>query len=193
MAFTAWVTSNKDLIEALSAIANVFIGVAAAFVAVASFYISKLTFKRDAGQLDVSLSVGEIYDEASGKKGPHTLRIEVVNSGRRPLVLRSLGGKRSVWVQLVEKLRGKDGLSHSYLSGAEIRRMIFDGPKSRTLHEGEMTDALIMITTEKELAGLTKTFCELSTFFAIDSLGKTHTMKKKVLKRLKRDLRTTKL
>lgn len=169
-------------------VTNLALSISGFFVAAASFFVSWLAFSRDAGRLDVSVSLGHIYS------GPENLTqkerivsIQVVNSGRRPVLLGSFGGDAKYnGIKKVSKFFRLPWEPRSWvLMGSQLVDVHFrPGGRARVLQEGESLTVPLPYTDSKKLVQqMTKSAC----LYVFDSTSKKYRVKRRSLSKLRKD------
>lgn len=161
-------------------------------VAGASFYVSWLTYKRDSGRLDVSVLSSELRNGTTLALEQKGLHIKIVNSGRRPLIVSSIGGdakwQKFHWIAM--RLFGHRTPSWltptSFLvSDPAVTNHLAVNGQYKTLHEGQDISIFLPFPQADELFKLIATKC--SSFYVFDSIGRKHRASKGMLKKLTSD------
>jgi hypothetical protein len=162
------------------------------FVASASFCVSWLSFKRDSGRLDVSIYLAEVRDGTTLKLEQNGLQIKIVNSGRRPLTVSSIGGdhKGQLFQRVASKILG-------YRTPQFLKQTAFvlqddlvtsaltkDG-QYKTLLEGNSISIFLPFPKGSDLVGYIAKKC--SSFYVFDSIGRKHRAPKAALKKIQYD------
>ncbi len=149
------------------------------------------TYKRDQGRLDVKIGVWNVLNmETMQPTDESYIRISIVNSGRRPVVIDSLGGfPRFWWVR--RKL-------HSWFPNAFdivgffsahqiVEKQLRDSRgEYQILSEGKKLTVSIPIARNRR-AG-TRSWDEVAVFYAGDSMGRCHYVPSGVLRKFKTDI-----
>ncbi len=176
----------------LSFVTNHMVELSSFFVAAATFYVSWLSYKRDSGRLDVFVTVGEMRKGQTLALEQIGLHIKIVNSGRRPLIVTSVGGDAK-W-QFVSRIafrllgfRTPGWLKpRAFLvNDPLVTTHLMTGGRYKTLHEGEDISVFLPFPQGKGLLKYIATEC--SNFYVFDSVGRKHKTSCAVMRKIKND------
>jgi hypothetical protein len=175
--FYEWISRTENL-TAISSL----------FVASASFWVSWLTYKRDQGRLDFYVGVGEIWGGQPLVKESDVIQIRIVNSGRRPLIVNSVGGDLK-WQKM------NRFLFRFFPNSFKPRCYLFHGPivtsalmpngKPRVLSEGE--NISIQLPLPDSFDFLEQMARDSESVYVFDSLNRKHKAPCGVMRKLRND------
>jgi hypothetical protein len=164
-------------------------------VALSSLVVSCLAYKRDNGRFIVSVDIGEIFQPAPHVKIADALIIRVINTGRRPMILRSISSehrwnkiKRIINYFLSLFLAKKHHYNYKWLqlNYPQVMNAVFNNNKSRVVNEGEVVDVVIDFPAGLEIAK--KIISHYPRFYASDSLDTQYYISRKNFKSLKESI-----
>lgn len=168
---------------------NVLISASSLAVAGASFFVSWLSFSRDSGRLDVSVSLGHIWGGAPLQQEQRIIYIQAVNSGRRPVMLSSFGGDtrfhrlkkiaKSLRLPLVPEPK-----SWLFMNSPLIDAQFRPNGQPRVLQEGESVIVTIPYDGNQEVA---RQLASSSRLYVFDSMSRKHRVRRGNLRRLRKD------
>lgn len=183
MCIFEWLKSNAIFV----------ISIAGFVTAASSLLVSILSFRRDYGRLDVSIGQWNVFNMATSEyTGESYIRISAVNSGRRPIVIDSIGGFPNFW--RLRKLLNQLLPNYFDIVGFFIadpvvnKQMIDEKGEYKTLLEGQKITVSIPIKKDDIKTAL-KSWDDFAVFYIADSTGKCHFVKQRVLKKFKKDIK----
>lgn len=149
--------------------------------ALSSLALSYLNYKRDQGRIDIYLGVSEVRDGTTLRIDATGIRFSVVNSGRRPLILTSIGGypRFLFWKKLLKILTlGKYKWHAYFFSNPKLQSLLTDNGGHRLYQEGVRNDVFLPFPDAKKLAN---EICKMSEVHVFDSTGKRHRTNRKIM------------
>lgn len=163
---------------------NDLLAISSLLVAASSFCVSYLSYKRDQGRLDVKIGIWQEVNLQTGVKNGDFIRISIVNSGRRPVVVDSIGAfprwqriKRFLH-EIYPKRFTPVGF---FIADPLVMNALIDSStgKYRVMKEGESMQ--VAIPLPKIIHSKTK-WLEMHEFYVSDTTGCEYYCKRKVLK-----------
>jgi hypothetical protein len=182
-----------SLLEFLNTNVTLVISFVGMLIAISSLAISASTYKRDQGRLDVKIGVWNVLNmETMQPTDESYIRITMVNSGRRPVVVDSLGGFPRFWRvrrRLHSCFPNTFDIVGFFLADQIVEKQLRD-PRGeyQILSEGKKLTVSIPIARNRR-AG-TRTWDEVAAFYAGDSMGRCHYVPSQVLNKFKTDIKT---
>jgi len=169
------------------------ISVGGFITAASSLLVSILSFRRDYGRLDVYIGQWNVFDMSKSEyTGETYIRISAVNSGRRPIVIDSIGGFPKFWrfrKILNQLLPNYFDIVGFFIADPIVNKQMIDSKgEYKTLLEGEKLTVSIPIKKTDTSTAL-KSWEDFSVFYIADSTGKCHFVKQRVLKKFKKDIK----
>ena len=162
-----------------------------AAVAAASFYVSYLTYQRDRGRLDVKVGVWQEVAIQTGQRGAHFIRISAVNSGRRPVVVDSVGAFPR-W-QRLKRVMNQLFPSHFtpvgfFIADQRVMQELIDRDtgKYKVLLEGESIQVTLPLA--QEIPANTD-WTRMHDFYVGDTTGREHLAPRRIVKKFVKDLK----
>jgi hypothetical protein len=183
---------HSTIVDFVSFLKANIIPLSSFFVAASSFCVSWMSYRRDSGRLDISLYLAEVRNGTTLMLEQNGLQINIVNSGRRPLIVTNIGGDIK-WQQIyrlaqrILKHRTPSWLTatafvvHDELVTSAIMK---DG-NFKTLLEGQSINIFLPFPKGKELMEYISKKC--SGFYVFDSMGRKHRVSKGTLAKLSYD------
>lgn len=176
--------------DMLSSYLPVLISLVGMITAISSLVISISSYKQDQGRLDVNIGVWDIMKSQTLKNtGESVMRVSIVNSGRRPVTIDSLGAfTKFLRVHKILKIFSPKMFSNKgfFFTDPKILQQIYPNGESKVLHEGEKL--IITLPLAKSVTKSTKSWTEVEVFYVADSTGRLHFAPTQNLKKFKIDL-----
>lgn len=171
-------------------VANLLVAAAGFMVALASLAVSWLAYSRDAGRLDVSVGLGHIWGGRPLQAEQRVIFVKIVNSGRRPIVLSSLGGDlKFYWLRrlcgLVLSDRPFARTSFLFMDSPLINAQLMPQGVSRVLQEGESLSVTLPFQDYRDLAATIAG--KAGSIYVFDSLSKKHRMPCRGMRKFRTD------
>lgn len=158
------------------------------FVAGASFWISWLTYQRDFGRIDFYVGIGVILEGSPLKITSKVIQFRIVNSGRRPLIVSSIGGdsKRGIKDFFLNKFLPNQFPIKAYvINSPEIYNSLLPNGKFRVLNEGDSISIGLPLPKYDDL--LEVMALKSNSIYVFDTVGRKHKVPSGVLKKLEKD------
>lgn len=165
-----------------------FIALSSFFVAGASFWVSWLSYKRDSGRLDFYVGVGEIWGGQPFQKQRDVIQFRIVNSGRRPLIVNSIGGdnRGEKLIRFLARYAPNRFKPTAYIFDSPIvTSALTPNGQPRVLHEGESISFHLPLPDSHPL--LEKMATGSDSIYVFDTIGRKHRVPGPVLKKLRKD------
>lgn len=180
-----------NILEQIASSPTIAISILGSLTALSSLAISFSSYRRDQGRLDVSIGVWKVADPRTMQPTDETyIRISMVNSGRRPIVIDSLGGFPWFW-------RPRGVLNYwmptwfpivgFFLADPLVQQQILDGKgEYKMLTEGQKLTVTVPI--KKSAGQANKSWDSVHVFYVGDSTGKCHFVPRRLLRKFKKDI-----
>jgi hypothetical protein len=156
------------------------------FAALASFWVSWLSYSRDRGRLDFYVGVGEIWSGIPLKKTGEAIHFKIINSGRRPMTVTDLGGDENgeFWNRVLSKVSPDKFKPRAYLiTGPIVSPNLRPNGQSRVLNEGDGISFTMPLPAADQFL---KQMATGASVYIFDSTGRKHYVPCRVFARLKR-------
>ncbi|PIS10855.1 MAG: hypothetical protein COT73_07090 [Bdellovibrio sp. CG10_big_fil_rev_8_21_14_0_10_47_8] len=164
-----------------------FIALSSLFVALASFWVSWLSYARDRGRLDFYVGVGEIWGGTPLRREQDVIQFRIVNSGRRPLTVTTIGGdikgqffNRMLWRVFPNTFKPRAYIITSPIVSASI----MPNGRYRVLNEGDDISFTMPLPLHQDFLNQ---MVEGSSIHVFDSIGRKHYVPCRVFAKLRRD------
>lgn len=180
-------TSWKKRVCSLLKVEN-FIAASSFLVALASLAVSWRVYRQDQGRLDVSVGLGEIWGGQPYRVERKVIFIRIVNVGRRPVMLSSIGGDMPYFklkrvMQWVPFLR-IDPTSYLFTNSI-IDSSLMPNGQPKVLHEGEFISITLPWSEHKDAAKVIAK--DSSSVYVFDSMNRKHPVRSGLLRKFRRD------
>lgn len=167
-----------------------FVPFCALLTSLSSLFVSVLVYRRDTGRLLVSIGVWDVYNPDTGTfTDKSSVRISIVNYGRRPIAMDGLGGYNGFWRtrkflnQWFPRLFDMKG---TFFMGQEIARSILDeSRRPRVITEGQRVDIYFPYVTGQPPPD----FARCDTLWISDTAGKNHYVPPHIFEKFKKDVK----
>ncbi|MGE0525467.1 MAG: hypothetical protein AB7P49_00280 [Bdellovibrionales bacterium] len=170
---------------------SLVVSVSGAVTALASLTISYLTYRRDSGRLDVYIGLGRIHGGPELTIAQDAIHLKIVNAGRRPVIISSFGGDNPYQVlnRILFPLLPKLFSPRAFIVTGGIYMPALlnnqDGT-SKVLREGESSQVICPLP---QCFSIATQLAEAGCVYAFDTVGRRHKVKRRVLSKLRKDLR----
>lgn len=152
------------------------------FLSGAAFTISFFNYRRDNGQLLLSVNIGKIVSVSAIENGEDALYISVTNTGRRNVFVKSIIFNQSgILIRFLQKMfPNKVKSSYSmWMPGRQIpsslTSILFDNDfRPQKYVEGESKNATIPLNTSQSKQSMMELFAKSKSMFIEDTTGKKH-------------------
>jgi hypothetical protein len=169
------------------------LALSSALVALASFFVSYLGYRRDQGRLDVKVGIWREVT-ATGEMGKHFIRISAVNSGRRPVVVDSVGAfprfqrLKRVFHRFLPRLFQPVGF---FITDPLVYKELVDQKtgKYRVLTEGESIQITIPLSNGIIAKGDLANWANIHDFYVGDTTGREHRARRRMVRKFIEDLK----
>ena len=165
------------------------IALSSLFAAGASFWVSWLSYKRDSGQIDFYVGVGEILNDRTFKKEQEVIQFRIVNAGRRPLLVSQIGGDpvHQRLNRILTKFNSTKFKSRAFvLQSPIVNEHLLPRGTPRLLNEGEFLSFYLSLP---DANGLAKQLADSDSIYVFDTVGRKHRVSSGVLKKLREDVK----
>ncbi|RYZ87550.1 MAG: hypothetical protein EOP06_12505 [Proteobacteria bacterium] len=171
----------------------VVVSVSSLMVAFSSLVLSGLNFRRDRGTLSVFVGIGTYYSLALNRSIADVVQLKVTNVGRRPVAVVGLYGdlkeeflNRCLTALFGHRTPKRFQARGLMLTNKEILKGLSDGESYKTVLEGQTIN--ISIQGETGLAMARELAKSAASLYVLDSTGRRHYVRAKVLNKLNLDL-----
>lgn len=180
------------MFSSLSAHKTDFLALSSALVALASFFVSFLNYRRDQGRLDVKVGIWQEVTVATGMAGPYFIRISAVNSGRRPVVVDSVGAfpRFQRFMRVLHRFLPRFFKPVGFfITDPAVYKELVDQKtgKYRVLAEGESIQIAIQFPKD---ASPRDAWTKIHDFYVGDTTGREHLAKRRIVRKFVEDFKS---